>query len=109
MKFPNIFSHKKIHFILDRDSVCLADDVESHKQEVTLIDNKLETILMRIAKKYLPHISGDKHHWECMVNHTSCAVINSNCSEITITQEDVPLSEGINHLYFYFRSSRMDG
>ena len=94
----------EIQIILSRDSVCIGDDIYDHTKTITIapLRSTTETI-MCIAKDYLPHVAGNGHAWDCILNEITCAVINGNCKKVTCTA-DVTFLE-TNSLYFKYHSA----
>lgn len=67
----------KIKVNIERDSVCAADDLQSHnKVNRFSIDEPIFNILSRIKNDYLPrNISGGKATWLIHINSSPIAII----------------------------------
>jgi hypothetical protein len=95
----------KIQLALTRDSVCMGDDMEDHTKEIKIaIQNSTNKIIMKIAAKYLPHVMGYGHTWDCIFNGKNVAVIKGNCADITSYTDALTFLD-INSLYFKYHSA----
>ena len=95
----------QIEIKLNRDSVCMGDDVDNHTQTIsTAFSSDIPNMIMHIAKKYLPSVAGYGHTWDCILNGVKIATINGNFVKITITSNTSFKTE-INELYFKYNSA----
>jgi len=90
---------------LNRDSVCMADDLHVHARVIE-IASVLDTYaaVMDIAKSYLPTIAGHGHTWDCLLDGENIAQISGNCAKITPLAAASARSESC-HLYFKYHSA----
>ncbi len=71
-------SRPRIAFKLDRDSVCAADDCESHVASVeTYSFTNPSALAQELSSGYLPSVAGFGHWWECVLNITVIAKVFS--------------------------------
>jgi hypothetical protein len=62
-------SRPRILFTVDRDSVCAADDCETHNtstETYSFIDPV--ALAEELSSGYLPSVAGYGHWWECVLN-----------------------------------------
>jgi len=103
-----VFKMPNTQINLKRDSVCAGDDVEDHNQTIDIATPlDMTDTIMHIGKEYLPHVEGNSHTWDCILNGTKVAVINSNCTSITKITEASFISEE-NSLYFKYNGVSLD-
>ena len=94
-----------IQIRLTRDSVCMADDIQDHTEIIDIaLSRDILSVVMSIAKAYLPRIAGVGHTWDCLLNNEKIAVIDGNCRNITSSAGAVSFSNK-NNLYFKYYSA----
>lgn len=66
-----------IEIVIDRDSVCMADDIDSHEKTIELNQSlELSDFIEKIINlRYLPYISGGKATWVLEHKNRPLAVI----------------------------------
>ncbi len=87
-------SRPRIAFNLDRDSVCAADDFESHEAVVetySFVDPI--QLAKELSSGYLPSVAGYGHWWECVLNGAVIARIFPNgkaerVADVTFSEEN---------------------
>jgi hypothetical protein len=102
VEFAVLQSRPRIEFILDRDSVCAADDCETHKtsaEAYSFIDPV--ALAEHLSSGYLPSVAGYGHWWECILNGTVVAKVLSNGKAEKV--REVYYSEE-NTVYFKYHS-----
>jgi len=81
----------------------MGDDVDNHTKIIHIVSLRSSPkIIMNISKKYLPKIRGYGHTWDCFLDGKLIAVINGNCSGITLINNP-PFYSGC-HLDFKYHS-----
>ena len=79
VEFEVLKSRPRIAFTLDRDSVCAADDCDTHEVSIeshSLIDPVV--LAEELSFGYVPSVAGFGHSWECILNGTVIAEIFPN-------------------------------
>lgn len=82
-----------LNLLIDRDSVCMADDIDSHEKKIE-ISNKLklsEFIGKIIDMRYLPYIAGGKATWVLKYQNKPLAVIGFTNYGPKVTQMKIKL------------------
>jgi hypothetical protein len=61
--------------ILTRDSVCAGDDADAPHERRVELGTLLDAVALaeQLAANYLPHVAGNGHSWDCVVNGRSIA------------------------------------
>lgn len=94
-----------IKITLTRDSVCMGDDADDHTKIIKIaLQSSSHNTIMKIAEKYLPHVAGNGHLWDCILNGINIAVIKGNCLEITCCADVMAFSDA-SSLYFRYHSA----
>jgi hypothetical protein len=104
VEFEVIKSRPRIAFTLDRDSVCAADDCETHEasfETYSFIDAAV--LAEELSSGYLPSVAGFGHWWECILNGTVVAKVFSNGKAEKVDQVRY-LDE--NSVYFKYHSAK---
>lgn len=102
-EFQVLKDRPRISVVLNRDSVCAADDVESHEKEIEIHSFLDPVALAREASSgYLPNIAGVGHSWVCVLNDLKIAEIK--------TDRIVPLVreaqfDDENRIHFVYKSA----
>jgi hypothetical protein len=90
-------------FTLDRDSVCAADDCESHITSVEAYPLTDPVALAEaLSSGYLPSVAGYGHWWECVLNETVIAKVFSNGKAEKV--DDISYVDE-NSVYFRYHSA----
>ena len=101
--FAVLKSRPRIALTLDRDSVCSADDCESHETSVeTYSFTDPASLAEELSSGYLPSVAGYGHWWECILNGTVVAKVFSN-GKAEKVNEIVYFDE--NSVYFRYHSA----
>lgn len=102
-EFEVLHSRPQVVFTLDRDSVCSADDYESHETSVeTYSFTDPASLAEELSSGYLPSVAGYGHWWECILNGTVVAKVFSN-GKAEKVNEIVYFDE--NSVYFRYHSA----
>jgi hypothetical protein len=102
-EFQVLRSRPRIVFNLDRDSVCAADDCESHNAIVeTYSFMDPVTLAEELSSGYLPSVAGYGHWWECMMNGRVIAKVFPNGKAERVA--DVTYTED-NSVYFKYNAA----
>jgi len=93
----------RIKVSLDRDSVSMGDDCESHAKTVE-IDSFIDPAVLagELSSGYLPGVAGIGHTWTCVLNGVKIAEIAT--SGIRALVRESPFSEE-NQAYFVYHSA----
>lgn len=84
--FNNLFINKKplfssssdtICITLDRDSVCMGDDISDHKKQIFVKSNiSLKSFIYKIQKEFIPKVSGLTAIWLLKINDKNICIFN---------------------------------
>lgn len=92
-----------VNIYLNRDSVCMADDMEDHARMISVdMHGNLQNELLRIAKHYLPNVAGVGHRWICKLNKETIATVYGNSLRITMNTKnlfEIPDNSKISFCY----------
>ena len=101
--FEVIKSRPRIAFALNRNSVCAADDGESHETSVeTYSFHDPVALAEELSSGYLPSIAGHGHWWECTLNGIVIAKVSSDGKAEKLGEVNY-LDE--NFVYFRYHSA----
>jgi len=100
---------KKPRIYLDRDSVCMGDDMTSHDEEWIIRPEHDLLILLNLCKKeFLPtNIQGANPGWRAMWNGKAIAIIGQSWQsakiiELDLTLEKIKDENGETSLFFEY-------
>lgn len=103
IEFQVLTSRPRITFVLDRDSVCAADDCESHETSVeTYSFTDAAVLAERLSSGYVPSVAGYGQWLECILNGTVVAKVFSNGKAEKVNEIGY-LDE--NSVYFRYHSA----
>ena len=93
----------RIQVSLDRDSVCMGDDCESHVRTVE-VESFVDPAVLAgaLSSGYLPGVAGIGHTWTCVLNGVRIAEIAT--SGIRALVRESPFAEE-NQAYFVYHSA----
>lgn len=103
VEFAVLKSRPRVVFTLDRDSVCAADDCETHEATVethSFIDPVV--LAENLSSGYVPSVAGFGHSWECILNGTVIAKIFPNGKAERVGEVNY---EDKNSVYFKYYSA----
>jgi hypothetical protein len=88
-------NYENILIELDRSSVCMADDIDSHELNFEIIKNTSlsELIDLIFKKNYLPLISGDIATWVVLNKRKSLAVLSQRREVLYIRDRKLIVNE----------------
>jgi hypothetical protein len=94
-----------IQIAVDRDSVSMGDDIESHDKiiQVAALSNPV-IFIKKITSQYnLPIIAGVGHTWDCLLNDVLIVSIKGNCVEFIPKVTTISFQEN-NEIFFKYHA-----
>lgn len=89
-------SSKTITIKINRESVCMGDDIESHEKEITVSASiSLKEFISKLQKKYIPSVAGSIAIWLLKINDKNICLFNqSGNSILRLDNEDKIIDNG---------------
>jgi hypothetical protein len=99
-EFEVLRDRPRICVLLNRDSVCAGDDVESHEKEIEIHSFLDPVALAREASSgYLPNVAGVGHSWICVLNDIKIAEIKTTGIEALVRESQFNDENRIKFVY----------
>ncbi len=89
-------SSKTITIKINRESVCMGDDIESHEKEITVSASiSLKEFISKLQEKYIPSVAGSIAIWLLKINDKNICLFNqSGTSILRLDNEDKIIDNG---------------
>ena len=89
-------SSKTITIKINRESVCMGDDIESHEKEITVSASiSLKEFISKLQEKYIPNVAGSIAIWLLKINDKNICLFNqSGNSILRLDNEDKIIDNG---------------
>lgn len=89
-------SSKTITIKINRDSVCMGDDINSHEKEITLSASiSLKEFIGKLQERYIPSVAGPVAIWLLRINDKNICLFNQNGNSILrLDNEDKIIDNG---------------
>lgn len=99
-EFEVLKDRPRICVVLNRDSVCAGDDVESHEKEIEIY-SFLDPVALaqEAASGYLPSVAGIGHSWICVLNDIKIAEITTTGIKALVRESQFNDENRINFVY----------
>ena len=89
-------SSNTITIKINRESVCMGDDIESHEKEITVYSSiSLKEFISKLQEKYIPSVAGSIAIWLLKINDKNICLFNqSGNSILRLDKEDKIIDNG---------------
>ena len=94
-------SSKTINIKINRESVCMGDDIESHEKEITVSASiSLKEFISKLQKKYIPSVAGFIAIWLLKINDKNICLFNQSGNSILILDNEDKIIDNGNIVVF---------